>query len=85
MKNIVIEIEDNGEWIPEEQRDSEFEPFFTSIRDIGGNDLGFVVVRSLVKGVGGSVHSQESSLGGVKFKLDFWIKQDQSNWCKAKK
>ncbi len=66
----VIEIEDQGPGIPEEEREKVFEPFYrgepSRNRDTGGIGLGLAVVRSVAMAHGGNVELENRQSGGLK-------------------
>ncbi|MCX5677584.1 MAG: ATP-binding protein [Candidatus Omnitrophica bacterium] len=47
--NVVIEIEDTGTGISEDNLNNIFEPFFTTRRDKGGTGLGLFIVRNIIE------------------------------------
>ncbi|NLE92346.1 MAG: PAS domain S-box protein [Elusimicrobia bacterium] len=51
----VLEIEDNGPGIPEENLDKIFDPFFTTKRRRGGSGLGLSIVRNIIDMHGGRI------------------------------
>ena len=67
--NLSVEIEDNGEGIPEENYKVLFEPFFTT-KSIGeGTGLGLDIVKRIIEKHGGQI-SFSSKVGiGTKFKV----------------
>jgi PAS domain S-box-containing protein len=56
---VVLDIEDNGLGIPEENRQRVFEPFFTT-RGSVGTGIGLWVARQFVEGHGGSIELRTS-------------------------
>ncbi|RYZ08224.1 MAG: response regulator [Myxococcales bacterium] len=67
--SAIIEVEDNGQGMPEETRLSIFEPFFTT-KPVGlGTGLGLSICRSIVQGFGGDI-TVESAVGhGSRFRV----------------
>ena len=63
----VIEVHDNGPGIPESQRETIMEPFFTTKED--GSGLGLLSVKVCVVAHQGSVRIIESHLGGACFEI----------------
>lgn len=67
----VFTIEDDGDGIPEAERQRVFERFVrldaSRARDSGGSGLGLAIVREIVAAHGGSVEVSTSSLGGARF------------------
>jgi len=54
--NILVEIQDSGEGIPESIRDKIFQPFFTT-KEIGkGTGLGLSIANSVIKDHGGNIY-----------------------------
>jgi signal transduction histidine kinase len=69
-----IEVHDSGPGVPHEQRSRIFEPFRQGSdgpgRLHGGTGLGLSIVSDLVALHGGSVHVEESPLGGAAFVVE---------------
>ena len=63
-----IEIHDQGDGIPESQRERVFEPFYTT-RKGGQGGLGLAITRRIVEDVGGSVSASNAPGGGALFVL----------------
>jgi signal transduction histidine kinase len=65
----VVEIEDDGPGIPEEETERVFEPFYrrepSRSRQTGGIGLGLAVVRSIARGHGGDVALVNRAGGGL--------------------
>jgi signal transduction histidine kinase len=65
----VVEIEDDGPGIPEEDAERVFEPFYrrepSRSRQTGGIGLGLAVVRSIARGHGGDVALVNRTGGGL--------------------
>ena len=68
---VMIAVEDDGPGIPEDERERIFEPFYrldrSRDRATGGFGLGLSIARKAVQLHGGSVHVEESNLGGARF------------------
>ena len=67
--NVVVEIEDDGPGIPNEETERVFEPFYrrepSRSRQTGGIGLGLAVVRSVARGHGGDVSLLNRRGGGL--------------------
>lgn len=70
-----LSVEDDGVGIPKEFHETIFDPFTrvddSRDRDSGGYGLGLAIVKQIMNAHSGSVTLQESSLGGVKFLLEW--------------
>jgi signal transduction histidine kinase len=80
-QNLII-VEDDGNGIPESERESIFKAFSriddSRNRETGGYGLGLAVVRRIATLHGGTVSAGESeALGGAKFTLS-WNQPDQT-------
>jgi signal transduction histidine kinase len=66
-----IEVADDGGGIPAADREVVFDRFVRlddgRARSAGGSGLGLAIVRGIVGSHGGSVHVDESDLGGASF------------------
>ncbi|MBF0297235.1 MAG: PAS domain S-box protein [Oligoflexia bacterium] len=68
-KNLIIEISDNGEGIPEEIITDIFEPFFTTKDLDKGTGLGLSICNNIISSYGGVI-DVESKVGvGTTFKI----------------
>lgn len=67
-ENVVIEVEDNGEGIPEELIHRIFEPFFTTKKVGKGTGLGLSISYGLIKDFGGDIHA-ENGESGARFTI----------------
>ena len=68
-RHIVLEVEDTGVGIPEENLSRIFEPFFTTKSPDQGTGLGLFVTRGMVEKLGGKI-VVESRLGrGSRFRV----------------
>ena len=70
-ERALIVVEDDGEGVPEAERERVFERFVrldeARGRDAGGTGLGLAIVRELVSAHGGTVTVATSTLGGARF------------------
>lgn len=66
----VLEIEDNGPGIPEENLEKVFDPFFTTKRQRGGSGLGLSIVRNIIDMHGGRISvDNRKDARGVRVKI----------------
>jgi K+-sensing histidine kinase KdpD len=78
-KNLIVEVEDNGRGIPEEEIQNLFRPYYRlrGHENIRGVGLGLTLVKRLVELHGGKV-GVESELGkGSKFSFSLPTKEDE--------
>jgi two-component system, NtrC family, nitrogen regulation sensor histidine kinase NtrY len=64
---FVIDIDDDGPGIPDEMRYTVFDPYVTTKHD--GTGLGLAIVKKIVIEHGGSIHADQSPLGGARMRL----------------
>lgn len=64
---VHIEVADTGPGIPEEHRNSIFEPFYTTRKE--GNGLGLATAEKIVKLSGGTIILKETSQKGTTFRI----------------
>jgi two-component system nitrogen regulation sensor histidine kinase NtrY len=62
-----LDVEDNGPGIPQELRETVFDPYVTTKDD--GTGLGLSIVKKIVIEHGGTIRAEESSLGGARLRL----------------
>jgi two-component system osmolarity sensor histidine kinase EnvZ len=71
--SIQIDVDDDGPGIPEDKREEVFRAFhrLESSRnpETGGVGLGLTITRDIVRGMGGEVTLDDSSLGGLRATL----------------
>jgi len=68
-EGVCIEVQDNGEGIPDAVQKKLFEPFFTT-KDIGqGTGMGLAISRSLIEGMKGSIRFESIADRGTTFFL----------------
>jgi two-component system OmpR family sensor kinase len=69
----IVEVDDNGPGVPEDQIERAFEPFqrleTSRSRDTGGIGLGLAVVRAIARGHGGDVQLQNLVDGGLRARV----------------
>ena len=68
LRQIQIDIEDNGPGIPENMREKLFQPFAASSRP-GGSGLGLAIARDLARAHGGDVTLVSTSPAGTIFRI----------------
>ena len=70
---VLVHVDDDGPGVPEEQRVAVFSRFSrideSRQRDEGGTGLGLAIVDEIVKLHGGTVHCDDSPLGGARFTI----------------
>lgn len=66
-----ISVADEGPGIPDDQKERVFERFYridaSRSRETGGTGLGLAIVKHAAESLGGSVHVEDSRLGGAEF------------------
>ena len=68
---VVIDYQDKGVGLTEQQREKVFEPFYTTARSIGGSGLGMSISYNLVTSkLNGTIHCLESA-EGAHFRITF--------------
>jgi len=69
-KWLIIEIEDNGPGVPEEEYENVFRPFYrldhARNQDKGNSGLGLAITRDIARSHGGNITLSKSSLGGLR-------------------
>ena len=67
---VTVDIDDDGEGIPDSDRERVFEPFQRLDNDVNGNGvgLGLALVKRIVNQHGGKVEVLTSSLGGCRIR-----------------
>ncbi len=73
----IIEVEDTGLGIPEEQRDKIFDPFYTT-KGVKSSGLGLFVTQGLLKQAGGRVWFESRVGKGTKFVIELPIFQSKN-------
>ncbi|MBX2855977.1 MAG: HAMP domain-containing protein [Rhodobacteraceae bacterium] len=72
-QEVVIQVEDDGPGVPEEQIDAMFEPFarleISRNRDTGGAGLGLSIARSIARAHGGDVRLTNRAEGGLRAEI----------------
>ena len=77
---LLIQVEDDGEGVPDDELDSIFRPFYrvSTARDrhSGGTGLGLAITENAIRQHQGSVHAARSVLGGllVEIRLPLHVK-----------
>ena len=73
LTSLVIVLADTGPGVPEEVRDTIFEPFVTHGK-AHGSGLGMAVVKSIVEGHGGAVSFETEAGRGTSFRIQIPLK-----------
>jgi signal transduction histidine kinase len=70
---VEVRVDDDGHGVPVEDRSRVFERFVrlddARARDHGGSGLGLAIVRATARAHGGTIHVEDSPLGGARFVL----------------
>lgn len=77
-KNFIIEIENDGDTIPDEYLKKIFEPFFKLNRNVQGTGIGLAFVKSLVELHKGTIYCDNSKPDRTIFVMILPINQDYS-------
>ncbi len=65
--NLIFEVADNGPGVPDEHKDSIFEPFYTTRKE--GNGLGLATCEKIAKLSGGRIFLKSTSKEGSTFQI----------------
>ncbi|MBU0468511.1 MAG: response regulator [Candidatus Omnitrophica bacterium] len=71
QKVVIVEIDDVGNGIPDDEINNIFDPFYTSRRGIGGVGLGLSVSKNILENHGASIVIKNKVDAGVIAKLIF--------------
>lgn len=66
---LVVEVEDNGPGLPDEDASRLFEPYYS--RKNGGTGLGLAIVRSIIHDHGATVSAASAPTGGTIIRVEF--------------
>jgi len=70
---LIIQVEDNGEGVPDEELKAIFRPFYrvSTARDrhSGGTGLGLAITQSAIRQHNGTITAGRSSLGGLLIEI----------------
>lgn len=71
--NLLIEVEDSGSGVPEENQKDIWNPFVRgkNTQNVEGSGLGLSLVKAITEAHGGTVDYSESELGGARFEMRF--------------
>lgn len=64
---VIIEVEDNGQGIPDEIKDKILQPFFTTKKGTEGTGLGLSITHDIVKAHGGELRVESKEGEGSEF------------------
>jgi two-component system osmolarity sensor histidine kinase EnvZ len=72
-KWLIITIDDDGPGIPKDKREEVFNAFLrlddSRNQNQGNTGLGLSIARDIIRGHGGDIRLEESSLGGLRAKV----------------
>jgi len=68
-KSVVIEVEDDGEGISEENLKNIFDPYFTTKRQRGGSGLGLPICYNIIREHGGQIEVSSRVNEGSVFRI----------------
>ncbi|MFC3094760.1 hypothetical protein DRW07_12250 [Alteromonas sediminis] len=75
MEHVVISVEDDGDGVPDSDKEKVFEPFYRAdthrSRQHGGTGLGLAIVQRIMHWHKGTCSVTNSALGGAAFMLKF--------------
>ncbi|MFO0603342.1 MAG: HAMP domain-containing sensor histidine kinase [Polyangiales bacterium] len=67
----AIEVEDEGDGVPEAERDAVFEAFHRADRSAAGAGLGLAIVREVARQHGGDARVERGAKGGARFVVEW--------------
>jgi signal transduction histidine kinase len=66
-------VDDDGDGIPESERQAVFEPFYrleaSRSRNTGGSGLGLAIAKQITEAHGGLIDIETSPMGGARFRV----------------
>ena len=68
-QRLLIEIQDNGCGVSDENKDKVFDPFFTTKETGKGTGLGLYVSYMIIEQFGGSISVQNNTAGGTRIRI----------------
>jgi signal transduction histidine kinase len=71
QKELIVEIEDTGQGIPQQHLDNLYDPFFTTKKEGEGTGLGLSIVYGVIKNHGGKIKVDSIVDRGTKFTISF--------------
>jgi signal transduction histidine kinase len=66
-QRFLLAVSDNGDGVPEENREQVFAPFFTT--KTKGTGLGLAISRRIIESHGGKIYVEDAENGGAKFAI----------------
>lgn len=70
---VIVDVDDTGPGIPEENLHKIFDPFFTTRRGQGGVGLGLSIARTIMKNHNGYIEVDNHENGGARARLIFKV------------
>jgi signal transduction histidine kinase len=68
-RQVIIDVKDSGQGIPEDLFDSIFDPFFTTKNESEGTGLGLFITRQIIEQHHGSIHPVPHQGAGAWFRI----------------
>ena len=68
-EQVVIEVADNGEGVPDALKEAIFDPFYTTKDPGQGTGLGLAVSRAMMEGMNGDLTVADGDAGGATFRV----------------
>ena len=70
-KQSILEIEDNGKGMTEEEKERIFEPYFTTKKEGKGTGIGMSVTQTILKRHNAEIEIESEEWVGTKFIIKF--------------
>lgn len=80
VREVVIEVEDSGPGVPDEEKPRVFEKFYrgrAAVSAPGGSGLGLAIAAEIAKSLGGRVHVADADGGGAVFSITLAVPYEE--------
>lgn len=81
--DVIIEVEDDGPGIPQEQHEQIWDPFWTTKAEGEGTGLGLSVVHGIVADHGGAISFEDAPVRGARFVIRLPIAREAAEKAPA--